>query len=147
VTDVALGGQSPAIELSRTYRSDRAERATIDDPTASGIFGPGGASNADQRLFISGGGSRVEWRGADGGLSVFTRDTAGGYGGTRSDVSLTEEGGGYRVQTNAGTATVFSSAGMLTAIEDREGRQLTFAYDGSGHLDAMTDAADRTAEG
>ena len=146
VTDVRLAGLSPVIELSRTYRSDRAERAIIGDPTAAGIFGPGWASNLDQRLFIKSGGSRVEWRGTDGGLTVFVRDSAGAYGTPASGVTLTTAGGTYRLESIAGEALLFNSGGTLTAIENREGRQLTLSYDGAGHLDSMTDAAGRTAD-
>jgi len=145
INDFSLGGLSPSLDMSRTYRSDRAEAAGAGDPLATGAFGPGWGSSIDQRLLILDSGERVVWRTSDGGVALF--DLEGSvYHGVRTDVTLTTVSGGYRLETNNGSALLFNGNGRMTAMEDRDGRQLTFAYDGNGHLTSMTDAASRTAD-
>lgn len=145
VTDFDLGGNGPALRLQRTYRSDRAEAFAAGETNASGPFGPGWGSNLGQRLAVDG--DRITFVGPDLGYAVFVDDGAGGYRAeSPSTLSLSAVSGGYRLESKGGSATVFDSAGRLMAFEGATGRQMTLAYDTNSRLDAITDAAGRTAD-
>jgi len=145
-TDFSLGGLSPSLAMTRTYRGDRAEKAAIGDPNAVGIFGAGWGSNLDQRLIIRDGGAEVDWRTADGGISPFTRKPDGSYSGLSGAYTLSTITGGYQVMGTSGASLVFDANGRLSAFKDPNGRSMTLAYDGNGQLDSVTDAANRTAD-
>lgn len=146
VTDFDHGGLSPALSLTRTYRSDRAEAAAAGDAAAVGAFGRGWASTVDRRLVVEDAGAHVEVVGDDGGYLTFVRAADGSY--SSSDLTgttLAVDGAGYRLTSRLGAYSRYAADGLLLAFGDRSGRELTFAYDGNGHLASMTDGASRTA--
>lgn len=148
MTDFDLGGLSPGLSLTRTYRSDQAERVAQGAIEPDTLFGPGWASSWDWSLTdLEGDGSVLRLRAADGGVLDYQRAADQTYtaaGGAR--LHLEEIVGGWTLSEPSGAGIRFDTVGRLAAIFDPAGRELIVARDASGVPQSVTDAAGRTAE-
>lgn len=147
VTDFDLGGLSPGLSLTRTYRSDQAERVSQGTVEPDTLFGPGWASTWDWSLTeLEGDGSVLRLRAADGGVLDYQQApdlTYTASGGRR--LTLEAIGGGWTLTEPSGAGMRFDADGRLAALFDPAGHELTVARDGSGVPTGITDAAGRTA--
>lgn len=111
----------------------------------SGVLGPGWRHSCDITLRIgqpTPNAITVVW--GDGREDVFVDDGSGWAGppwleGRR----ITLVPGGYRLRTKHGLAYDFDPAGLLVALEDRNGNQTSLTYNPFGRLDTITDPSGR----
>jgi RHS repeat-associated protein len=148
VTDFSLGGLSPALSLSRSYRSDIADMIWRDKPGAHQrplLFGSGWASLYDLDLDVLDA-NRVSVRAPDGGYYQFVKDAAGTWiSSVPNQQTLTQVSGGWKITDEPGSGFRFDTDGRLVAVFDATGRELALGYDASGDLATIEDPAGRTA--
>lgn len=136
-TDISVATPGPGLGVTRTFNSTDA--VDIED---AGAFGPYFQFNYDLRLDIESP-TRVTVVQPDGRHDTFTRDNASDpfEPPLGSTATLTEAQGSYGLALANQTGHVFDSTGQLVSTVDRDGHELTFAYDGAGKLQTATDQA------
>jgi RHS repeat-associated protein len=148
-TDYVLPGVGGQTKLSRTWNSLWSLSNPIE---VIGTFGDSWRSGFDERLAIpvgTAGSDPVKfWRG-DGSVWYFS---VGQIAGTYSVTSPANEHATlqsdpatstYTIQFADGTKELFNTAGYVTAFVDRNGNQMTVAYDTSNRIATVTDTAGR----
>ncbi|MBG0825834.1 RHS repeat-associated core domain-containing protein [Planomonospora sp. ID91781] len=131
VTDVSVSDQARSLAMSRTYSS---AAAGTRSPVGYGWAWPYGMTVTEpvtgQALVTQENGSVV----------AFTRQTDGSYAAApRVQASLVKNSDGtWTFTRKRWQVMTFNSAGKLTQQSDRTGQTLTYAYNGSGQLTAVT---------
>ena len=138
VTDLAVAGRGPALNLSRSYNS--LDAATASSPEA---LGWGWADGYAMSASVDGSGNVTIHQG--NGSTVTFSPSSGAY--TQAPwvtARLVKNADGTYTYTLADQTTYkFSSAGALMSITDREGYATTLGYNASGQLTTVADAAGR----
>jgi RHS repeat-associated protein len=136
--DVNVPGRGLALSWRRTYVSSL---AATDGPLGFGWNFDAGAhlsiDGSGNATFVDGGGTPV----------VFTNTTGGSFSApSRVRASLTGNADGTYSLTQfpSQVVSVFSAAGVLLTMADRNGYTTTFGYDGGGHLATVSDPSGRT---
>lgn len=159
ITDAYAAGRGPALEFTRTFNGLQAA-----SQTTPGSLGYGWTGSYAAHLDINGTSGVVTVNQDDGSTITYTPS-----GGTYSAApwviaTLTHNvDGSYTMLTPDGMSYTFNAAGQLTkegdrngyattlsysngllsAVTDTAGRQMTFAYNGSNQLVSITDPAGR----
>jgi RHS repeat-associated protein len=145
ITDFTLGGLTPSLTLTRSYRSDFADamwRGRTGSHAQQLLFGPGWGSQLDANLEFPSA-TVVDVRLADS--YVRYNQISGGWSPSNNTTdSLTTIAGGWKLTHLDGSGFRFDAAGRLSAIFDANGRELVLSWT-SGKVTSMTDAAGRTA--
>lgn len=130
--DVNVAGTGLGAAASRTYNSRS---------TTTGPFGVGWSSSLEPRLTATGANVTIS---AETTLA-FIGDGAGGYiapPGANSALTGNSSLGWTLIANNSGDKLVFSTAGLLTRREDRNGNQINLTYT-SARLTGLTDTQNR----
>ncbi|MEM9202675.1 MAG: DNRLRE domain-containing protein, partial [Actinomycetota bacterium] len=141
-TDVSLATSGPALEVTRTLNTDAMG--------GSGAFGPGFAFNYEIRLSELRDDpddehpAEVTVTLADGSISTFESDGAGGFIPPSGEtMTVTSSGGSYVLESLERTQYHFSPADggnhVLDRIVDVHGLQLSMARNDDGQLETVTD--------
>ena len=154
VTDLHLPGRGLPFTFTRIYNSI--------DPRV-GPLGPGWTVSYGAHLTLNADGS-VTLTSEEGAQALFVPNGSGGFTGANGAAgTLTAITGGYEavrrdqlryqfnsaglltamIDRNGNTLSFAYTAGKLTSITDTVGRTITLAYDGSGHLSQITDPSSR----
>lgn len=134
VTDMALPGRGIGFAFQRTYNS-------LD--TGGGALGTGWRHAYEAHLGINPDGSR-RFFAEDGAQMLFTPNGQGGFVTPPGVLSrLATIAGGYELTRRDQIRYRFDSAGLLTAMLDRNSNQLTMTYT-SGQLSLITDSVGRS---
>lgn len=156
--DISIAGRGPALSLSRTYST---ERADFDGP-----FGPGWSSSYDMRVEQNTGAGTASVVQENGSAVTFTSNGSGGWNApSRMQATLTKNGNGSwtfwrkaRQRFDFDTAGRLTSArdlngvtttvnrnsdGRITTVVDSTGRQLTYTHNAAGRVAKVTDPAGR----
>jgi RHS repeat-associated protein len=129
----------PAIGIPFTFI-----RSYNSADTAIGRFGGGWSDALDWSLSFdsdgnatlhSGSGQRLHF--SNQGSGAFLADAGG-------RATLAANGAGYKLVSQAQTIYLFTSAGTLSSVSDRNGQGLTLSYDSSGNLQRVTLSDGRT---
>jgi RHS repeat-associated protein len=133
--DLGVPGRGPALELARTYNS---QAAGTDSP-----FGHGWSFTYGMSL--AAGSGQVEIDQENGSAVVFTEEPDGSFvAPPRVTATLHHEGDGtWSFVRHRREIFTFDAAGHLIGEEDLDGYRADLAYDGSGQLKTVTDAAGR----
>ncbi len=130
-TDLRMAVYGVPFSLTRTYTST---------DTSAGMLGPGWNVSVDMRLVLGTG--TATFRAEDGSETVFTQSGTTWVTPPGARATLSTVTGGYELRTPTQERLRFDSAGLLTAVLDRRGSGLGFAYT-AGALSSITDAAGR----
>jgi RHS repeat-associated protein len=134
VTDLQLPGIGVPFAWTRSYTSS---------DTTSGRLGPGWTDSYAASLAIQPNGD-VILHGDEGQQVYYTLQPDGSFTGARGAQSvLSAEGGGYKLVRRDQVVYLFDAQGHLTSEKDRNSQGLTFAYDGQGQLQTITDSVNR----
>jgi RHS repeat-associated protein len=134
VNDLALPGRGIGFAFQRTYNS-------LD--TGGGVLGIGWRHAYEAHLAINPDGSR-RFFAEDGAQMLFTPNGQGGFVSPPGVLSrLAPIAGGYELTRRDQIRYRFDGAGLLTAMLDRNGNQLTMTYT-SGQLSLITDSVGRS---
>jgi RHS repeat-associated protein len=135
VTDLAIPGRGPRLNLGHTYSSAAAAR--------DGPLGFGWTFNYGSSLAIDDRNGTVTVNQENGSQVTFTL-TGGGYSAPpRVLATLVHNAdGSYTLTRDGRTRLTFSSGGQLTEITDLDGYSVSLAY-ASGQLATVTDAGGR----
>jgi RHS repeat-associated protein len=112
--------------------------------SATGPFGVGWTFSYGAKLTIQSDGDVIA-RGGDGQQLHFAHEQDGSFlpdNGGRSILTVLT-GGDYELVTTDQTQYVYSSAGRLTSLKDRNGQGLTFTYDAFSNLSNIHDSGGR----
>ena len=134
VADLQLPGIGVPLRWGRSYTS---ADATV------GRLGPGWTDSYAASLAVQPNGD-VLLHGDEGQEVYYTKQPDGsfvGASGVRSSLSPT--GGGYELIRHDQVVYSFDQNGLLTAEKDRNNQGLSFAYDGQGQLQTITDSVGR----
>lgn len=142
-TDLEIAGTGLDARVERSFNS-------LSTDAETGGFGPGWATNAAPTVRLEFPTStQVTFVGPSGYRVRFDKNpTTGAY--VRAvpgiDARLSYDSGTstYRLLWNSKELHVFSSAGRLLREEDKQGNQITYAYDGSGRPASVTETHGRT---
>lgn len=144
-TDVSLPGLGGGITLARTWNSLALG--------GSRMFGAGWTSSYEERIYTDEDDGLVKYSKGNGDLWSFGVSTLYASGGTQTIYSLVAprnagatlvSDGTYLTLTfKGGEKRIFSVAGRLLSITDRNGNATQLTYDGSFRLTTVTDAASR----
>ena len=135
VTDASLPGVGISIRFTRYYNS-------LDTETG-GPLGIGWSDNYNARLEIQANGDVLAVT-PMGQQLYYTKQSSGSYVGDPGVyASLSKSGSTYTLVSKDQTTLTFDSSGKLTSMVDRNGKGLSFAYNGSGRLSTVTDASSR----
>ena len=138
-TDFSIGGRGIGLRLTRSYSAQRAATATTP-----GAFGYGWTSSFEDKLTTEEGGSKIKLTQADGGIVTFTQAPSGWKAPAWSQFALAGTStSGYILTSPDQTEYVFSGAGRLENVQDRNGNESLIAYDSSGRIKTITDPAGR----
>ena len=133
-TDLTLPGTGVEFVFIRSYNS-------LDSST--GPLGQGWQHNLAVSLSIRASGD-VTARMEDGQRFEYLLQTGGSFSTPPGGLStLTTVSGGYELTRSDQVKYRFNTQGRLTSVKDRNQQGLTYAYDGSGQLATITDAAGR----
>ena len=145
-TDFTLGGLTPSLSLTRSYRSTIADalfRGKAGAHAQQLLFGAGWASLLDTNLEFPSA-TKAHVRTQDG-YYEFNQDTAGAWhASVPTTDTLLQVGGGWKLTHRDGSGFRFDVNGLLAAIFDQNGRELSLTWT-SGKLTGLTDAANRSA--
>jgi RHS repeat-associated protein len=139
-TDIAIAGRGVGLTLSRTYSAQAA--ATASSP---GVFGYGWTNSFGDRLVSEEGGKKMILVGANGSATPFTESGKSSFTApawSQSTLSGNAESG-YTLVLADQTSYLFSGAGKLESITDRNGNATILAYNEAGQLETVTDPAGR----
>jgi YD repeat-containing protein len=141
--DIEVPGLGGGFSLVRTWNS---VVPTIEQPFASGMFGLQWRSSYEERVFQGTGeatGFMTYLRG-DGGIWYFSSSGSLSAPGNLK-ATLTQNGTtSWTITFQNGEKRIFSYAtGALISIVDPNGNTMTFTYDASNRLTAVTDAVSR----
>ncbi|MEU6051075.1 LamG-like jellyroll fold domain-containing protein [Streptomyces xanthochromogenes] len=135
-TDAALPTVGPELSVTRTYNSL--------DPRSQNVFGAGWVTRFDTRLRQEDAGRSAVITMEDGSRVRFARNPDGSYAGASGGTStLTHaQTGTWTLRLRSGVVYTYLDAGALQSITDSAGRsqRLSYSSDGSGNLQAVTDA-------
>jgi RHS repeat-associated protein len=134
MTDAAIGGIDPKLQIDRTYNS-------LDD--RDGPFGRGWSFNYDSRLTFDTPttATLVLPNGRQARLGKNPDNTFTTISGYRLD--LAPHGPGYKTRDSNGTAWIYDGSGRLTQIVAPQGTALSLAYDGAGKLSQVTNSTNQ----
>ena len=134
VTDLSLPGRGLGFAFTRTYNS-------LD--TRVSTLGPGWTQSYAARLGFEGGGA-VRFFAEDGAQLVFQPDGSGGFAAPSTAFgTLSQLGGGtYELTRRDQIRYRFDASGLLTAMVDRNGNELTLGYS-ADKLTTVTDTVGR----
>jgi RHS repeat-associated protein len=133
-TDVSLPGTGIPFIFTRSYTS---ADATV------GRLGRGWTDSLSASLVVQGNGD-VLVHAEDGQQVYFTKQGDGSFVGAAGALAtLSAVGVNYQLVRNDQVVYTFDAQGRLTALKDRDNQGLTLAYNGSGQLSTVTDAAGR----
>ncbi len=132
-TDLRLPGIGVPFRWARTYTSS---------DTISGRLGPGWTDSYATSLLIQGNGD-VILRGDEGQRIYYTKQGSTFVGAAGALSTLASIAGGYELTRRDQVVYRFDTQGRLTSMKDRNAQGLTFAYDGSGQLQTITDSVGR----
>lgn len=136
-TDMTVPGRGPAVSVNRTYDSI--------NTNSDGLFGFGWSTPYGMSLQTDPGTGGVEIRQENGSVVSFIDDGQQYQPVHARELATLTYSGGIYTFTRRGQQTFnFSSAGQMTAITDLNGDKTNLSYDGSGHLNGITDPAGRT---
>ena len=137
LSDLSIPGRGPNLDLQRTYSSLLAG--------TSGLFGHGWASDYGMHLSIDSTTGDVTVHQENGSTVTFTPNGTGFTAPSRVQATLTQNADGSYTLTDfhGGMRHVFSAAGQLTSISDRNGETTSLSYS-NGALATVTDPAGRT---
>jgi RHS repeat-associated protein len=135
-TDAAVPGHGVPLELTRTY--------SASDASKTGSFGHGWTSSYGMSLSLDA--TTAVVRQENGAPATFYNAGTSFLPGTGLLGSLVANGNGTYTFTRDATnvAYVFSAAGRLIAVTDRNGYTTTLTYDGGGDLTQVRDPAGRS---
>jgi len=139
-TDIAVGGRGVGLELTRSYSSIAAAKAS-----APGPFGYGWTSTFGDHLLVEEEGSKITLVRADGSTVPFTQTGSGTFSAEVWSQDKLSGGSetGYVLTLPSQSQYGFSVAGRLESVTDRNGNKTTLGYDESGRLKSITDPASR----
>ena len=134
-TDYQLPGIGAAISIKRTYNSSSPE---------AGLFGRGWTTLYDEYITAYKGGALLRLMEADGRATEFNCNTSGCIS-AQADFhgQLIQNGSGYTLTFQDGSAHQFNASGQLIALADHNNNQTTLAYDANHHLTSVIDPAGR----
>ncbi len=133
-TDFQLPGRGLGFMFRRDYSSAR---------TTGGPLGPGWVDNLGARLDFDADGNAL-FTSETGATIPFFADGGGGFYPAAGVLSkLSAVGSEYQVAQPDQTTYVFDTSGQLSAVQDRNGNALTFAYT-NGQLTTIIDTVGRT---
>ncbi|GGQ72176.1 hypothetical protein GCM10010166_47590 [Couchioplanes caeruleus subsp. azureus] len=140
ITDVALPGSGPALDVSRTYSSAASE--------TGGPLGPGWSLNHGAALEFSdnaGAGQTVTVKQENGSAVTFTATQDGQYqAGPRDFATLVRDtDGSWTFTRRAQEVMTFNAAGRLTTKRDVHGNALTYGYDSDNRLTTVSGSGGR----
>ncbi len=138
-TDLTLPGIGPSLSITRTY---------LSQDWATGLLGRGWVFNFGRKLTIlrtKDGKKQVIVRGRTGEIDFFeehpdgTLELLADYGVTYDLIKNSD--GTYTIQKKNGSIQHINTAGKTVSIIDKNGNQLTFAYNSVGCLTRITNAS------
>jgi RHS repeat-associated protein len=133
--DLRLAGIGVPFSWRRSYTSS---------DTTAGSLGPAWTYSYATSLAIQGNGD-VVLRGDEGQQVYYTKQADNSFVGAAGALSvLSLDGGGYKLVRRDQVVYRFDAQGRLTSLKDRNSQGLTFAYDGSGQLQTITDSVGRS---
>jgi len=137
-SDLRVKGTGLDLAVDRYYNSSSS--ATLKDLGKGWVMGTG----ADVGLTVAQNGD-VTYAGPSGYQIVFTKNPDGTYTSpTGIDATLTKPGSTYTLTfQKSGEKYNFSSGGFLTSDVDKNGNQISFAYNGNNNLVSITDTQGR----
>ena len=132
-SDLSMPGRILSLAFGRWYNSA---------DTTTGPLGPAWTHSYNWR--VSDSGATVELRRGDGRRDTFTRNPDGTYANPPNvfDTFVKNGDGSYTLTHSSQIRHEFASSGMLTAIREPAGNQLTLAYTGA-NLTTITDTVGR----
>ncbi|HVP44040.1 MAG TPA: DUF6531 domain-containing protein, partial [Terriglobales bacterium] len=135
-----------ALAIVRTWNS----LWTVNSPwQTAGLFGHSWTSNLEEHIQVVNPTTTLYWRG-DGKIIQYAYDSMNQIyvlvSPPEEHIALTYDPilQQYTVQNVNGDRRLFTSAGYLTAVLDRNSNQTTLSYDASNRLTLVTDPAGRT---
>ncbi|MDQ5821251.1 MAG: DUF6531 domain-containing protein [Actinomycetota bacterium] len=135
VTDVALPGIGVPFRFKRSYNSADATQ---------GQLGRGWTASYLTSLSFGAQGD-VTVRAGDGQRLTYVKNPDGSFSGSAGTrAKLAAISGGYELTLKDQERDRYDTQGRLTAVLDRNGNTISFAYDGAGQLTSATDTAGRT---
>jgi RHS repeat-associated protein len=141
VEDIATPGRGEPFVLQRSYDSQVA--------SSPAVFGPGWGWNFGDRLTVNPTSSDVTWFNGSGSELVFKSSGGGSYqppAGVFASLEASQPpGSGWVLRHRDQAVSTFNASGQLVGRVDRSGQGLAFAYDPTGRLVKITDAAGRPA--
>jgi RHS repeat-associated protein len=134
VTDLQLPGIGLPFAWTRSYTSSDA---------TTGRLGLGWTDSYAAFLTVQPNGDLL-LHGEEGQQVYYTKQPDGSFVGARGAVSvLTTEGSGHKLVRRDQVTYHFDDQGRLTSEKDRNNEGLSFAYDGQGQLQTITDSVNR----
>jgi RHS repeat-associated protein len=154
-SDLKVAARSVPMSWERTYRSNRMVKTDTGSydysPPTDGPLGYGWQTPFTTRIlrnhFVSSDGGTMTdvYVGADGRYFYFNHDSSDNYEPDKKNgYVLSKTTSGYQMQEVGGNASLFNSAGQLTAVRDPRGRSATVSYDGLGNVVSVADVVGRT---
>lgn len=134
VRDLQLPGIGVPFAWSRSYTSS---------DTTVGRLGPGWTDSYATSLLVQANGDVIV-HGDEGQQVSYVKQGDGSFVGAPGALStLSTVSGGYELVRRDQVTYLFTTQGRLTSMKDRNDQGLTFAYDGSGNLQTITDSVGR----
>jgi RHS repeat-associated protein len=136
-TDLAISGRGFPFVFNRYYNS-------LD--TTAGPLGIGWTHSYNLSLTVNGSTGVVSVRQQDGSVVAFQPTSGGAYSPTTPglfDALTMSSNGSYLLRRRNQTVLLFSSAGVLQSVTDRNGNTQTLAYTIAGDLASITDTVGR----
>jgi len=137
-TDLAVGGRGVGLDLIRTYNSQAGAEGV------TGTFGPGWSSSFTDHLVVETG-KAVLYQ-ANGSTVPFTEGKGESFtppSWSQDSLNGSATNGYSLVLANQVKYQFEGSTGRLQSVTDRNGNQITLAYNKGGHIETIADPAGR----
>ncbi len=144
--DYSLAGLGGGLNLTRTWNSMWPLGSPVNEV---GMFGDSWVSNYEERIQVVPNSQAKFWRGDGSAWTLTWNSSSNTYNVTsppdeHASLAFNSSTTLFTLSFPDGRKEVFSNAGLLQNIVDRNGNQTTLTYDSSNRLTRATDAASRT---